>query len=278
MSEEREPAKALQMVELHFAGAAPDLDAVPERLRELLRVEPEAIEVDETDRSLLLYHRSHPVDSQGRMPAQTAILSAEGASNPERYAAELQQSWACPDAETRLKASTHTCLLTEMLSAVLPTAVRLELFHAALQSLVEITSPIALVFKHSQQVLDPAVYLAACAEPPARRPGVVNVRFFRVENADGTLIMDTRGLEEIGLHDLQCRFRGLEPDAVSRVLFSTAIYIVENGPVIESGHSIQGLTEDSRWRCQFEEALLDPPRTLLDLHPGDEHAAASQST
>jgi len=161
-----------------------------------------------------------------------------------------------------------------MMAQSLPPADRVMLFHGLLQAFVELTNPHAIVFKHSQQVVAPETYLVSCDEPPIQRHGAVNVRFFRVSNSDtDDMVMDTRGLDEIGLHDLQCHFRELDPNDVSAVLYNTAFYIVENGPVIESGHTIPGTGPDSKWRCRFENSLLDPQRELLDLNPGPPYAA-----
>jgi hypothetical protein len=121
-----------------------------------------------------------------------------------------------------------------MMARALSPEDRVALFHGVLRAMIDVTSPDALVFKHSQQVVAPADYLAACSEDPIVRPGSINVRFFNISNSDGDMLMDTRGLTEIGLHDLQCHFRDLEPDDVSRVLYNTALYIFEKGPVIES--------------------------------------------
>jgi hypothetical protein len=88
--------------------------------------------------------------------------------------------------------------------------------------------------------------------------------------------MDTRGLTETGLHDLQYHFRDLDPKEVACVLFNTAVYIFQKGPVIESGQTVAGIEPDSRWRCQFENALLEPKREVLDLNPGKPHAAGKR--
>ena len=94
---------------------------------------------------------------------------------------------------------------------------------------------------------------------------------------DGEMIMDTRGLDEIGLPDLQCHFRGHEPNAVAAVLGNTGIYIAENGAVIESGHTVEGIDAGSKWKCQYEESILEPKRTVLDLDPGAGFAAGNRS-
>jgi hypothetical protein len=104
----------------------------------------------------------------------------------------------------------------------------------------------------------------------------LNVRFFKVSNSDGDMIMDTRGLDAIGLPDLQCHFRGLDANGVARVLFNAAVYIFENGAVIETGHTMEGIEPGSRWRCQFENSLLEPKRNVLDFNPGKPYAAGNR--
>ena len=90
------------------------------------------------------------------------------------------------------------------------------------------------------------------------------------------MLMDTRGLDEIGLHDLQVHFRDLDPNDVSKLLFSTAQYIFENGAVIDSGQTVAGTVADSQWGCQFENSLVEPKRELLDLKPGPPYAAGTR--
>ena len=167
-------------------------------------------------------------------------------------------------------------MVTELMARLLPSRDRVAIFHGVLRAMIEVSSPDALVFKHSQQVIEPADYLAACGQDPILRPGSLNVRFFNISNSNGDSIMDTRGLAEVGLHDLQCHFRDLDPTAVARVLFNTGVYLFENGPVIQSGQTVAGIEPDSKWDCQFEDSLLEPKREVLDLNPGKPYAAGTK--
>jgi hypothetical protein len=269
-----------QMVELHYRRPPqPDATAIKNRAGQILNEEI-GLPVPKKEgepKALLFFHKDHPVTySDAKVPAQTAVLAAHGAISIEAYAEELQHSWACPNAEELLEGSEYTLLVTEMLTQQLASTDRVRLFHGVLQAVIEESQPEALVFKHTQQVIDPESYLTAAKDPPIRRPGSLNVRFYNVSNSDGDMLMDTRGLQEIGLHDLQCHFRDLPPDDVSRILFNSAIYIFENGPVIESGNTIEGIEPGSKWVCQFEDSLIEPERELLDLNPGGPHAAGNR--
>lgn len=212
------------------------------------------------------------------LPARTMVISYAVQPKLDKLESVISQSWACPKA-TELLASSQAQLLVSELhqpDQSQPHGERLEQFHAVLRAILEQTKPIAMVFVHSQQVVDPAVYRESLNDAPQLRPGTINVRLFRISESNNDLLMDTRGLAALGLKDLQCHYRDLDPNAVSRVLFNTAIYQIEKGPVIESGHTIQGVRPGSRWTVQLEDSLAEPKRKVLDLDPGNPHAAGNR--
>jgi hypothetical protein len=271
-------ASMLQITELHFRRTpACDYAVVKARAQEILESDLDSPDPREADKAFLIVHKGHPVKyTDAEVPAQTAILAADQPPQLEAYRQDIQQSWRCRRAEELLRGCKETRVVTEMMARLLPPQDRVALFHGVLRAMIEVTSPDALVFKHSQQVIEPADYLAACGEDPIFRPGSLNVRFFNISNSDGDMVMDTRGLAEIGLHDLQCHFRNLDPTEVARVLFNAAVYIFEKGPVIESGQTVAGIEPNSKWRCQFENALLGPKREVMDLNPGKPYAAGNR--
>lgn len=270
---------AMQMVELHYvAPPVYNTAALAERAKQLLGSGIDTSDSDAGSSAFLLFHTNHRMEYRdGALPPQTAILASDKPTDAEAYTDQIQQSWACDDAAERMAASTRSLLVTEMMAQGLEPGERVRLFHGVLQALTEITRPHAIVFHHTQQVVAGDSYLESCDRESIERPGSLNVRFFNISNSEtGDMMMDTRGLDEIGLHDLQCHFRDLDPNSVSRVLFNTALYIYQSGPVIESGQTVAGIEPDSKWLCQFEDSLLDPQRDVLDLNPGEPFAAGGR--
>jgi hypothetical protein len=268
----------MQIVELHYHSPTTcDFAAITARAKEILESDLDSSDPYAVDKAFLIIHKEHPVEySDAQVPAQTAILTADEPIQLESYRSAIQQSWRCGEAERLLRGSQQSRHVTEMMARLLPAQDRVTLFHGVLRAAIDVTRPDALVFKHTQQVITPADYQAACSQEPILRPGSVNVRFFNIANSDGCMLMDTRGLEEIGLHDLQCHYRGLDPKAVAAVLFNTAVYIFQNGPVIQAGQTVEGVEPGSKWRCQFENSLLEPKRVILDLNPGKPYAAGNR--
>lgn len=269
----------MQSVVLHFASRPNhDFGAIHDRAEELLGESLDAPPPNEVQNAFALWHKSHPIAvKEGTIYPQTALLCADGQVKPDALAEFCQQSWQCRDAAELVAPSRHTLLVAELFAQSLPAIDRIRLFQGVLQAAIELTQPIALQFHHSQQIVRTQDWLDAVEEEPVLRPGTLNVRFFNISGTDGDMLMDTRGLKELDLPDLQCHFRDLDPNDLSRVLYNTAIYLVENGPVIESGHTIQGIDTGSKWTCQLEDALIPPNRTVLDLNPGAPHAAGDRS-
>lgn len=267
----------LQLVELHFAQRPVCNFAAIKSRAEIILGEELGMPDRQSDDVALFFHTEHCVTySDGKIPAQTAILSAHKPIDLTAYSEDIQQSWRFRECEPVLRRSKHTLLVTEMMAQPLSPNDRVRLFHGVLQAIVEHSQPDVMVFKHSQQVISPSDYLSASGDEPILRPGSLNVRFFNISNSGGDMVMDIRGLHEVGLHDLQCHFRELDPNDVSRVLFNTAVYLFENGSVIESGNTIEGAEPGSKWACQFENSLLEPTRELLDLNPGMKYAAGTR--
>jgi hypothetical protein len=213
----------------------------------------------------------------GAIPGQTAFMPTVHEPSTGEYAELIQQSWGCPNAEELVGMARHVRLVTEFMAQGLEPRQRLEIFHATLQALIEFTQPIALAFKHSAQIIAAENYMANLDRPLWARLGVVNVRFYNISNGEqDDLIMDTRGLDEVGLPDFQCHFRGLDPNGVAGNLTGLGLYVAENGAVIETGHTVQGLEEGSAWRCQLEDSLLDPKRQIIDINPGNPYAAGNR--
>lgn len=232
-----------------------------------------------TDNDMLAFiHKEHIVNfSDGSIPAQTFIAVSEKFDINELQSA-LQQSWNFPDAKNVIERCTTSVLVTDLMSSTLDYQERLDLFQRVLASAVEAIPCLAIHWRQSQQIVSPDAYLQAFEESSTARffSGAINVRFFNISDNQGEMLMDTLGLAALGLVDLQCHFRDLNPDDVAKVLYNTGLYLYENDVVIEDGHTIQGITPDSKWKCQFEDALVEPNRVVIDLNPGRPYTAGNR--
>ena len=101
----------------------------------------------------------------------------------------------------------------------------------------------------------------------------VNVRFFNIEGTEDMLI-DTVGMSTLLLPDLQYHFHGMDPNWVVNHAYNVASYILEHDNPIQDGETIDGVADgqmcrEIQWKCQYEDALIQPPREVLDIHMGN---------
>ncbi len=141
---------------------------------------------------------------------------------------------------------------------------------------MELTNPIALYSGAADAFFEPRHWLEVQHEDHTYY-GFFNVRLFRISNSDDDSLMDTRGLGIFGVPDLQCHFRGLDPGEIARLLYNTGTYVMHEGDVIDDGHTVPGIQEGSRWRCQHEQAMVGPERKVLDICPEAPYAAGNRN-
>ncbi len=222
-------------------------------------------QVDNPDSGLVFFFPGYLAEFADAKQVPASVLLTEPAplKNREGLAPALQQSWHWPEAETTLATCQYELIVTDFMTRTLSEAQRVELFNKVLDALVPVLQPQALYFQSSQKLMAPQDFLARGAEALS---GLLNVRFYNIADSDAQqMLMDTLGLHALGLPDFQLRFADLDPGQVAARLTGYAYYIFENGPVIEDGHTIQGLTPDAQWHCYYEDSAVAPERTVIQL-------------
>jgi hypothetical protein len=218
---------------------------------------------------------------EGAIPAQLALMGAVGlsAKRTDDITKALHQSWAFPAAAQVYDACGHMEMLTNMMSSPLSHQVRRKIISNGLLALLETTQVDLIYWIPTQQMLSPADIVERYSDPrELENPlyGFLNVRFFNISNSTGDMLMDTLGLNALGLTDFQLHYRGLDPDSVARFLFNLGAYAFEKGDVIDDGHTVDGVDKKGRWTCRHENSLVEPGRVVLDIDPGQPFAAGNR--
>lgn len=131
---------------------------------------------------------------------------------------------------------------------------------------------VAVWWRPADRLVEPRALAAAARDRDPLRIAI-NVRLFHVEEGRrDERVMDTVGLAELGLPDVQCHFHALDVAAVAALLDETARYLYNEGDVIADGDTVPGI-DDEPWGCRREVALVDPARDVIDLTPPPLHAA-----
>jgi hypothetical protein len=243
-----------------------DRDEILEQMREHCgAVAP----VDPTEKTagLNFHFPQHRVAfKEGSLPAQCVVAVSPRPVEEKFVNAALGQTWDWDEAEQAVARHGSTVIVSDLLAAGLPYAERLDLFQGALRGVVESVPCLALLWRPCGRFVDPARWLRSHRPGDDCDPlfGPINVRMFR-DGADVT--MDTLGLSALGLPDVQCRFRGLDPSRVAGLLHGAARYVYRMGDVIEDGHTVPALEDGRRWACRRAEALVPPARATIEVEP-----------
>lgn len=107
----------------------------------------------------------------------------------------------------------------------------------------------------------------------------VNVRFFNIQGTEDSVV-DTLGLSLLYIEDLQYHFHDMNPNWVVNHAYNLASYLLNNDKPMKDGDTIDGIqkgmiVQDIQWKCQYEDALIQPARVVMDVCMG-EYAAGSR--
>lgn len=215
------------------------------------------------------------VTGANSVPLLTAVLPGSELGHNGKARPDAGQTWDWQAAETTLAQCQASVLVTELSlsGTALPEFTpqqRVTAVNSVVHVLIEHTAPAAVHWPSSQRVSDPGAF------DPQALDGVLNVRLFSVGNDDGAMVMDTLGLDLFDLPDLQCHFKDFDAAEVAAMLFSTAVYVFDEGDVIDDGHTISGPRGDEHFECRHELSLLDPKRVVIDVDLGAAFAAGER--
>lgn len=210
------------------------------------------------------------------LPPQLMITSCTPFSGEVIDTFHRGQMWNCMDDKDRiLQECKYQVFATDMLSATLQPQERAELDMNFMEALVELFPMCEAVYFQNSGKLFPAQEIREHKIPPADRfiYFAVNARFFNIQNTKDMMV-DTVGMSTLFLPDLQYHFHDMDPNWVVNHAYNIASYIFDNDNPIKPGDHIDGMTngqldQSLQWGCQYEEALIQPSREVIDICMGN---------
>ena len=220
----------------------------------------------------------------GKAPVQLMVMGC-GRFQGEGFDAFLMsQMWDCQEDRERIfRECRYQAVATDMLTAALPALERANLNADFLEALAELYPACeAFYFQNCGKLFlaeDVRTHRIEGADRFIRFG--VNARFFKIQGTEDMLV-DTLGMGTLFLPDLQYHFRGMDPNWVVNHAYNMASYILGNDNPINDGETVDGVVDggmsrEVRWTCRYEDALIQPPRMVLDVCMGD-YAAGNRDS
>ena len=215
-------------------------------------------------------------DKPEGVPVMAAFLASDPGSGIELVEMKRSQLWDVPDADQLISECKYTVLVNTMLGAALPYKEQAEVMLSQVEAALECYPEcIGIYAPQSGKLITPAMF------EEQKQLGLgerfihlfMNVRFFNVADAD-EMVIDTLGFFVFGGAEVQVHFKELDPNHVVNYVYNIASYQFNNDFPIKSGETIDSIDENGiiqmtpQWTVQYENALIDPDRTVLDINCG----------
>ncbi len=214
------------------------------------------------------------------MSAPVSIVISKVYDKPDilKLKKSLEQSENFKNKE-EIEECSYRIIVTDIMAIGLEYSKRIEIFQKALYAITELIPCEGIHFQLTEQVISRDEYLG---NNPFNEDydilfGILNVRLFNIEGKEDEYLMDTLGLSAIGLCDLQCHFKNLDPNQVIDILYSYGYYIFDNSEVADKLKEIEGIGEMEKWKCEHEVSLAEPKRVVIDINPGREFSGGNRA-
>lgn len=216
-------------------------------------------------------------DNPDGVPVMAAFLGSESGSGIDVDEMKLSQLWDVPDARELISNCKYTVLVNTMLGAALPYKEQAEIILDQVEAALECYPEcIGIYAPQSGKLITPEMFEDQKRFSLTERfiHLFVNVRFFNVSDAN-EMVIDTLGFFVFGGADVQVHFKELDPNCVVNYVYNIASYQFENDFPVKSGDTIDSIDENGnmqitpQWNVQYENALIDPERTVLDINCGE---------
>ncbi|MCL5130568.1 DUF4261 domain-containing protein [Algibacter sp. L4_22] len=226
---------------------------------------------EKTENSRHYFFKDYEVKfAEGNIPAQATIFVPDEIKiDYSELITSFRQSWNWQQAEDTVKNCSHEILLTDLMSRNLDYKGRIEYFQKFVVSIVSAMKPSAVWIRNSEVILEPNDFIEKGSQNNCQNINAfMNVRLFNIQESENEMIMDTLGLNSLGLPDFEFRFKTYDPQKIAGLLFNYGHYIFENGVVIEHGNTIEGIEENEKLNCYFNDSQLEPKRIVIEINNG----------
>ncbi len=211
-----------------------------------------------------------------KCPVQLMVMACSDFSGKRFDSFLVSQMWDCQEDRERIfRECQYQVIATDMLAAALPALDRAALDMDFLDALAELYPTCeAFYFQNCGKLIlaeDVRMHSIRGADRFIRFG--VNVRFFTIQDTEDMMV-DTLGMGTLFLPDLQYHFHGMNPNWVVNHAYNAASYLLTNDNPIENGETIDGIRDgvmsrEVQWKCQYEDAMIQPPRGVLDIYMGE---------
>ncbi len=195
----------------------------------------------------------------------TATLSLEPMPIAEaELDAACRTAWYWPEAADRFRG--HSAHVPAVLLVEDEDRINAALLLTGLVAAVAAcSSAVGVYWAASGLVQPPEAFVSYCQEGDEEfLPLNLWIDFRLLEGDDGDCALATTGLEDFGHAEIEVQSSRQPPEVVWERAFKMAHYLLENGPILEDGETVD-LSDDERMVVHYGPSMWDPSLLVLRL-------------
>ena len=208
---------------------------------------------------------------EGVMPTILMIMACLPMDNFQIDTLNRSQMWDCPESSKILDECKYHVVAVDMMASLLPYKKRAELDMDYMEALVELFPECEAIYFQTSGKMFTREKIVNHQIPKEDRfiYFAVNARFFNIQGTND-YIVDTLGMNILGLPDLQYHFHDMNPNWIVNHAYNVASYIFGSEKIIGNGDYIDGIKEgridmNIQWQCHHENSLIQPLRPVIDV-------------
>jgi len=216
----------------------------------------------------------YKTETQDRsVPPQLMIMDCMETDNSYVDDIARSQMWDCENSDEILEECHYQVVATDLLrGGIRNYKNRADMLMDFMEALVELYPECVAVLFQSSGKLYTREKIVGHQIPREDRfiYFAVNVRYFQIQGTKDSFV-DSLGMSILYLPDLQYHFHGMNPSWVVNHAYNLLSYIYENRNPIRDFETIDGIVdgrmeEKIRWKCHYENSLVQPAREVLDIY------------
>lgn len=213
--------------------------------------------------------KDHTVTYQeGVLPSQLCVLDVIPFDPSTISSMALSQCWGLNQPEQLLQECHYELMIHDFMASGLDRVERCTLLAQFVETMLELFPQcIALYWPHAQKFQSRQQFTESSWREETLHflDGGLSIRFFNIQDSED-MVVDSVGLQAIGISDIQCHYHDLDPNHVVNFVGNLACYLFKEGDVIQDGETVDGFAPaQARWICRHEDALIAPQRVVLDI-------------
>ena len=215
------------------------------------------------------------LEDNTELAPQLVLMKCTEIDEPLLDDVSATQLWDCPESDTILDECHYRIVATDMLGSALDYHQHAQMLVQYIEALMEAFPTCEAVLFSNSMKMHTRDSIVNCDYMDDFKfiYFAVNVRFFSIQGSADYMV-DSLGMSMLGLPDVQYHFFGMDINPVINHAYTLLSYLFDNGPVIKSGDTFDGINEegdisgDVVWLLNYEDSLIQPVREVIDVDTG----------